>query len=97
MKSCLLNVIQLQSSFVMACSFSPSSRIAASAGLDNVCTLWNVDGFSSLSSLLGFVPLTLPFSLSLSLLSRLLQIRNIHQSHSANWLFMKGICRVADS
>jgi len=37
-----LHMIQLDSSWVMACAMSPSGKLTASGGLDNLCTVYNL-------------------------------------------------------
>lgn len=38
------NVIPLRSAWVMTCAFSPSGRLVASGGLDNICSIYNISG-----------------------------------------------------
>jgi len=41
--TCLkMNAINLPSTWVMACGFSPSGEFVASGGLDNICSVWNL-------------------------------------------------------
>lgn len=38
------HVIPLRSAWVMTCAFSPSARLVASGGLDNICSIYNISG-----------------------------------------------------
>ena len=38
-----MNAITLKSSWVMTCAFAPSGNLVASGGLDNMCTIYNLD------------------------------------------------------
>lgn len=44
-----LHVIALRSSWVMTCGFAPSGRQVACGGLDNICTIYNLDSKESSS------------------------------------------------
>ena len=44
-----LHVIALRSSWVMTCGFSPSGRKVACGGLDNICSIYNLDSKESSS------------------------------------------------
>jgi guanine nucleotide-binding protein G(I)/G(S)/G(T) subunit beta-1 len=44
-----LHVIALRSSWVMTCGFAPSGRKVACGGLDNICTIYNLDSKESSS------------------------------------------------
>ncbi|KAJ8268362.1 hypothetical protein COCON_G00135340 [Conger conger] len=39
-----VNAIPLKSSWVMTCAFAPSGDLVASGGLDNICTVYNLQG-----------------------------------------------------
>jgi len=55
-----LDVINLRSSWVMSCAMSPSGRMTASGGLDNICTIYKLpeDGSSSNGELKHYRELT---------------------------------------
>mmetsp|Transcript_49853 Transcript_49853/g.97758 ORF Transcript_49853/g.97758 Transcript_49853/m.97758 type:complete len:352 (-) Transcript_49853:330-1385(-) len=48
----MLAAVQLRSSWVMACAYSPDGKCVASGGLDNFCSVYQVD-FSSASNTQG--------------------------------------------
>lgn len=48
----MLCAVSLQSSWVMACAFSPNGKMVASGGLDNWCSVFNLD-FDSASNTQG--------------------------------------------
>lgn len=48
-----INVINLRSSWVMSCAMSPSGKMTASGGLDNICTIYKIPDPSDGSNALG--------------------------------------------
>jgi len=43
--TCLkMNAINLPSNWVMTCGYSPAGAFVASGGLDNICSVWNIQG-----------------------------------------------------
>lgn len=48
----MLHAIQLRSSWVMACTYSPDGKLVASGGLDNACSVYKID-FDSASNTQG--------------------------------------------